>query len=67
MADLIAKYVNQFKELMNIQKKAFNNLSSAPGIKIMIALKEAMKGLTKSLQKEINEKIKSHKTKIMES
>ena len=52
---------------MNVQKEAIKNLSSAPGIKVMIALKEAIKGLAKSLQKEIDDKIEFHKTTILAS
>ena len=57
MADLIAKLEKQLNELLVQQKEALSNLISAPGIKIMIAIKKAVKGFASRLYKEIDKKI----------
>ena len=59
MADLIADLEKQLNELLLQQKEALSNLNSAPGIKIMIAIKKAVKGFASRLYKEIDKKILS--------
>ena len=43
------------------------NLQSSPGIKVMVAVKQAMKRLTEYFKSEIDNKINDHTAKILKS